>query len=277
MLAIALLTLLAAINFQNSLVYAVSFWLGSLLVINILYTFRNLAGLKLELVGAESCFAGQNCRVTLRAGSEHRKESIYVGWKDGDRVLFSLQESLSTEIELSYPAEERGPLSVPRLELLTRYPTGLTRAWAYARLDIQVLVYPAPIKLPDIAKRGAQGEEADDGRTIAGGANDFHGVRAYRTGDNLRRIHWAKYASTGQLYSKEFVDYEQHELWLDWEELPVASVEQRLSHLCARILELDAAQQSFGLRIPGKILQPGKGEVHRIECLSALALFPASA
>ena len=276
LLLVVMLTLVAAINFQNSLVYALSFWLASMLVINILYTFRNLSGLTLELIGAESCFAGQNCRVSLRASAERPKESIHVGWKGVDRVLFSLLESMSTEIELTYPAPERGRLEVPRLELQTRYPTGLTKAWAYAKLDIEVLVYPAPEELTFDSRQGGHGEQAEDGRIIAGGVDDFYGVNAYRKGDDLRRIHWAKYASTGQLYSKQFVDYEHQELWLSWEELPVASVEQRLSHLCARVLELDALQQSYGLRIPGVSLSPGKGETHRLACLRALALFPVS-
>ena len=112
LLIVVLLILVAAINFQNSLVYAASFWLGSLMVLNILYTFRNLAGLKLELVGAEACFAGQNCQITLRAGSARPKESISVGWKNSDQALFSLRESPSTEIELSYPAPRRGRLRV---------------------------------------------------------------------------------------------------------------------------------------------------------------------
>ncbi|MCP4010904.1 MAG: DUF58 domain-containing protein, partial [Proteobacteria bacterium] len=57
LMGVVVLTLVAAINFQNSLIYMVCFWLGSLLVINILYTFRNLSGLELELMGSEPCFA----------------------------------------------------------------------------------------------------------------------------------------------------------------------------------------------------------------------------
>jgi len=98
-------------------------------------------------------------------------------------------------------------------------------------------------------------------------------MRAYQAGESFRRIHWAKFARTGKLYSKIFVDYQSHEHWLVWEELLTGSVEQRLSHLCARVLELDSRQQSFGLRIPGKTIGPGSGEAHRVACLTALALY----
>lgn len=276
LLLIALITLIAAINFQNSLIYVVSFWLGSLLVINILYTFRNLSGLKLELRGAEPCFAGQNSLVTLRASSATRKEAIYVGWKGLDLALFTLGDPQTVDIEISYPAPDRGVLRPPRLDVYTRYPTGLTVAWGYARIDIKAIIYPTPLEMIVSSSRGRSEENADDGHRMEGGVDDFYGVKPYQAGDSLRRIHWANFARSGKLHSKVFVDYESHDLWLSWEDLPAGSVEQRLSHLCAKVLELDANQQSFGLRIPGKIIQPGKDEAHRTACLTALALYPSS-
>jgi len=277
LMGVVVLTLVAAINFQNSLIYMVCFWLGSLLVINILYTFRNLSGLELELMGADPCFAGQNSLVTLRAASDRPRESIYVGWKGVDLALFGLQESLSAELSVSYPAPNRGRLQPPRLDIFTRYPTGLTFAWAYATMDIDAIVYPAPVEMKQTSHSTQAGEQADDGPGIEGGVNDFSGMRSYQPGDSLRRVHWAKFARTGKLHSKVFVDYPSHDFWLLWEDLAAGSVEQRLSHLCSKVLELDAKQQSFGLRIPGKTIQPGSGASHRVACLTALALYPDSA
>jgi len=273
LLGVVLISLIAAINFQNSLIYMVSFWLGSLLVINILYTFRNLSGLQLELMGAEPCFAGQNCLVTLRATSLSPCDSIYIGWKGVDLCLFGLQATNTLDLEVSYPAPERGRLKPPRLDVFTRYPTGLSLAWGYANMDINAIVYPAPLELPSTLRTAHSGQVADDGPGIEGGVNDFTGMRAYQAGESFRRIHWAKFARTGKLYSKIFVDYQSHAHWLLWEELPGGSVEQRLSHLCAKVLELDGRQQSFGLRIPRKTIQPDRGEAHKVACLTALALF----
>ncbi len=274
LIGVVLISLIAAINFQNSLIYMVCFWLGSLLVINILYTFRNLSGLEFELMGAEPCFAGENLLVTLRASSDRPRESLYVGWKGVDMTLFGLQSSLLEDVLVSYPAPQRGRLQPPRLDIITRYPTGMTVAWAYASMDINAIVYPAPAVLDEVLPSTLAGEEADDGLGIEGGVNDFHGMRLYQPGDNLRRVHWAEFARTGELHSKVFVDYADHDYWLVWEDLAGGSIEQRLSHLCAKVLELDAKQQSFGLRIPGKTIQPGNGMSHRINCLTALALFP---
>lgn len=273
LLGVVLVTLIAAINFQNSLIYIVCFWLGSLLIINILYTFRNLSGLRVELMGAEPCFAGQTTLVTLRVSSQRPRESIYIGWKGVDLALVGLsQRALTADARVSYPAPRRGRLSPPRLDLFTRYPTGLSLAWAYANLDINAIVYPEPKLMEFSTKTRRGGEMTDDGPAFEGGVSDFYGMRTYQPGDSLRRVHWPQYARTGKLHSKLFVDYQQHDLWLAWEELPAGTAEQRLSHLCARVLELDEKQQTFGLSIPGRTIAPGSGEVHRVRCLTALAL-----
>lgn len=284
LIGIILVTLVAAINFQNSLIYIVSFWLASLLVINILYSYRNLSGLQLELLGVEPCFSGQQCLVSLRASGRNDKESIYIGWKEIDLAMLdlavierqsaNLSVSATQELQVAYPAPRRGILKPPRLDVFTRYPTGLVVSWAYARLDIQAIVYPHPQLMDERHLKGCAVETAEDGQELANGVSDFSAIRAYQVGDSPRRIHWAKYAQTGKLYSKAFVDYAQHDLWLDWTELQAGSIEQRLSHLCARVIDLSEQQQRYGLRLPGKTVLPDHGGAHRTACLVALALYP---
>lgn len=273
LLGVVLLTLIAAINFQNSLIYITCFWLAALLLINILHTFRNLAGLRVELLGVEPCFAGQSCLVRLRLHSAQPRDSVFIGWKGIDLVQPELQQAQMVDVSLSCPAERRGWLQPPRLQVFTRYPTGLSYAWGYANLDINALVYPEPIMMDTDTLTGEGGELEDGDQAIAGGVNDFTGMRAYVPGDNPRRIHWAKYAQTGKLHSKVFVDYPHHDRWLDWYVLPGGSDEQRLSHLCARVIEFDQKHQRYGLRIPGTTIEPGSGESHRHACLTALALY----
>jgi uncharacterized protein (DUF58 family) len=86
-------------------------------------------------------------------------------------------------------------------------------------------------------------------------------------------VHWGKYAQTGELYTKAFVDYASHELWLDWASLPIPGIEVRLSHLCSKVLEFHQAQRHYGLKLPGVTIAPGQGDAHKAQCLQALALF----
>ena len=60
--------------------------------------------------------------------------------------------------------------------------------------------------------------------------------------------------------------------------------EARLSQLCARVLQAEASASSggtgsgpsaarYGLRLPGRCINPDQGAAHRAACLQALALF----
>ena len=270
-----LLMLLVAINYQNNLVYLVVFWLAALLVVNILFTYRNLSGIRLVPVVGNPCFAGENASFELDINCTNGKEhlSIEIGWPDQDWLMIDLEPDEQIRIKLSHQADQRGLLKAPRIKLLTRFPTGLARAWAFALLDMSAIVYPKPELGLQIGGVGNQGNEMEDGAEIPRGSADFSGVRPYQAGDAPKHIHWPVYARTGELATRQFVDYQTHDLWLDYDELTFNGVERRLSHLCARVLELNEQQQTWGLKLPGKTVDPDHGIHHRDRCLAALALF----
>ena len=271
---IALLFLLG-INFQNSLVYIISFWLLALLLLNIFYTWRNLAGLTLTAMGVEPCFAGEKAvlEVELSRPIKQAKYALELAWAGEDQVQVDLISAQTLRVKLSHSTEGRGYFKPPRLQVSTRYPTGLAVAWSYVYLDVQGLVYPNPVEKAFQPIGQSHGATTEDGLEIAGGTSDFSGVRDYQHGDGPKRIHWAKFAQTGKLYTKTFVDYASHDLWLDWDELPMPGIEVRLSHLCRKVLDFHQEQRQYGLKLPGKVIAPGKGEAHKARCLQTLALF----
>lgn len=274
LMLIALLFLLG-INFQNSLVYIICFWLLSLLLLTIFYTWRNLAGLTLTALGVEACFAGEKAvlEVELTRPAHQPKYALELAWESEDQVQVDLVTAQTLRVKLSHSTSGRGYFKPPRLRIATQFPTGLALAWSYVYFDVRGLVYPAPIEKAFQPSGNVQRENVADGREIAGGSNDFGGIRDYQQGDGSKRIHWAKYAQTGKLYTKTFVDYASHALWLEWDELPMPGIEVRLSHLCRKVLEFHQEQREYGLRIPGTLIEPGKGEAHKARCLQALALF----
>ena len=58
--------ILGAINYQNSLVYGTAFLLGSMFIVTILYTFRNLSGLSLEVADSQPGFVGEDICIAVR-------------------------------------------------------------------------------------------------------------------------------------------------------------------------------------------------------------------
>ncbi len=266
---------LMAINFQNSLIYALTFWLLALIVISIFFTYRNLAGVTLRAIHSNACFAGEKAvfEIELSCPDNQKKSAIFVGWKDQDVAQATLQNHQTMRIKLSHSTHKRGLLKPDKINLFTTYPVGLVIAWSYARLDMESVVYPKPILQDTSPNQQGKSDDADAGNEIARGSTDFSGIREYQAGDSPKHIHWGAYAKTGQAYTKTFVDYANQERWLDWDSVEIAGVEAKLSHLSAKVLQYHQEQQVFGLKIPGKIIQPAAGEAHKTICLTALALY----
>jgi uncharacterized protein (DUF58 family) len=138
-------------------------------------------------------------------------------------------------------------------------------------MHIDGLVYPAPA---DHAPQPpptmvAHGHRQHDAR----GEEDFAGLRKYNEGDSPRHVAWKAYARSQQLLSKQFAGADTSSQWFDFNEIPLAEVEQRLSILTRWIVDADRTLEDYGLRVPGAEFTPAHGEAHRRRCLETLALF----
>ncbi|MCC0189681.1 DUF58 domain-containing protein, partial [Pseudomonas aeruginosa] len=104
-----LVMLLAAINYQNSLAYGLTFLLLSLGVVTILHTYRNLAGLRLTALGADPVFAGERAGFRVRLESPRRaRQAIAVGWPERPLEYADLAGDAAAEVLLFHPTERRG-------------------------------------------------------------------------------------------------------------------------------------------------------------------------
>ncbi len=120
---------------------------------------------------------------------------------------------------------------------------------------------------------GGSLDEEDEGQRATGqGADDYQGLRSYQPGDSKRRLHWKAFSRGQGLLVKDFAALAGRDLWLDFQALG-GDAEERLSRLCYWVLQLDARQQAYGLRLPGCELAPDHGDAHREACLRALALY----
>ncbi len=272
-----LLMLLAAINYRNNLAHVLTFLLGSVFLVGVLHTYRNLAGLRLRAGTPAAVFVGERARFPVCLESDGRaRQALALGWSSAALQLHDLPAGAAVTLELDLPAARRGWLSAPRLRVESRFPLGLMVAWSWIDLQQRVLVYPQPLPgaLPPPAGTAEVTEE--EGRQARGeGVDDYQGLRAYRPGDSKRRIDWKAYSRGQGLLVKDFVALEGRELCLDFAAL-AGSSESRLSLLCHWVLELSRRQQPFVLQLPGLRLGPDCGEVHRETCLRALALYGVS-
>ena len=84
---------------------------------------------------------------------------------------------------------------------------------------------------------------------------------------------WKAAARDQTLLVKQFGGDRVDEVWLDWEALPGMDTEARLSRLTRWTLDAEAAGHAYGLRLPGRVVAPARGEAHMQQCLTELALF----
>ncbi|MHA6493318.1 DUF58 domain-containing protein [Pseudomonas borbori] len=273
-----ILMLLAAINYQNSLAYGLTFLLASVFVVAILHTYRNLAGLVLKGGGSGAVFVGEQGRFRVRLESLARAhQAIALGWPPEPLQVVDVPARGISQCELSVPALRRGWLRPGRMRVESRFPLGILVAWSWVDLDQALLVYPRPLEgeLP-LAAGHSDDQEEQGGRAHGRGADDFQGLKSYQPGDSKKRLHWKAYSRGQGLLVKDFASLSGRDLWLDFEALD-GDTEMRLSLLCHWVLQLSERQQPFALSVPGCVLPPDSGDAHRDACLRALALFGSAA
>jgi uncharacterized protein (DUF58 family) len=100
---------------------------------------------------------------------------------------------------------------------------------------------------------------------------EFEGVRAYRRGDPLKLVVWKKAAKTNELVSRDTLQAQRYELWLDFAAAGHHDVEHKLSRLTAWALQADKLGVDYGLRLPHMQVKPASGEAHKRRVLEALA------
>ena len=269
-----LLILLAAINYQNSMAYGLVFLLGSVFVVAILHTYRNLAGLVVSGGIAPAVFAGEHARFTLRLESNgHEHQAIAAGWSAGQLQRVDVDRDHVQQLELHLAAERRGWLRAPRMRVESTFPLGILIAWSWVDPGQRALVYPRPLQgeLPAVPSTAVP-LEAHSVIAHGQGVDDFQGLKEYQPGDSWRRMHWKAWSRGGPLLLKDFADLRGEQLCLDFLALG-GDAEQRLSRLCYWVLELSRQNTPFALHLPGQLLALASGDEHRLACLQALALY----
>ncbi len=265
--------IIGAINYQNSLIYLLAFLLGGMFIGCILATFRNLAGLRLAIGRVQGCHAGEHAQFEVRVqaldGRVHH--GIVVGWPGEEQLAIELAGT-PLALSLGFAARRRGRLLPGRLLIETTYPMGLLRAWSWVDFACEAIIFPQPLTSP--LPPDSTTDDATRGQQVRADGDDLYGLREYRLGDVPRAIAWKRFASSGQLRTKEFASgIGNTQRWLDWQDLPGTRIEERLRRLTGWVLVAARAGRPYGVRIPGARFEPASGDAHRVAVLTALALY----
>ncbi|QCF26223.1 DUF58 domain-containing protein [Hydrocarboniclastica marina] len=265
--------LLTGINYQNSLIYLLTFLLGAFYYVGILQTHSNLSGIKLSLRNIEEGFTGSALAVDLQFIRPYQTDRPAIDlFFSGGAAHIDVRDE-GQVASLAFIPPHRGAHTLPRIRIESRYPFGLFKAWTYLWLKSTALAYPRPVEPPGHLGSGWKAD-GEDSRTSCPNrlADDFL-LRPYRTGDLPQRVQWKRFARDGQMMVLEAESRASDSLWLDYDGFPGVPGELRLSYLSWLVESCRAQDRPFGLRLPGAVLNPAAGPRHAREAQRRLAMF----
>lgn len=277
--------LIGGINYNNSMAYVLTFILSSVVMVGILYTYRNLAGLVFTAQRPEPVFCGQTAVFPVRIDNRNniqrcsiqlerlpdRKKLLHAFRSTSGQIIDIPEDSLQS-ITVQRPVQQRGLIPYGCLRISTTFPLGLFRSWAYFEIDTSCIVYPAPEGHLPLPESVIQDHQEHAGHRP--GADDFAGFRRYRPGDASNAIAWKQYARERDLLVTRFHGQGSRRLMLDLQQLEhLGSIERSLSQLCKWIISAEQQGMVYGLELGSFIQAPDCGPRHQQTCLEALARF----
>lgn len=299
MLSVTLLVLLvAAINYQLNLGYLLTFLLAGCALVSMHVGHGTLRGLAMKLAAPSASYAGASATIDVTLTNSRRTARHGIGLsvlpvrnppgakaqKSGERhwAWTDVPAQGSSVVQVAFTPLRRGRHRLPTLTAETRFPLGTFRVWTVWRPAAQLMVYPAPEPNPPPLPPGEPLSGSAPAAARAPITGEFDGVRAYRRGDPLKRVVWKKAVNAmsanqpaSGLVVRDSTPAQRHELWLDFMQagsLDKVDKEQRLSRLCAWILQVDQLGPDYGLRLPTVEIKPASGAAHKRQCMEALAL-----
>lgn len=266
--------MLGSLNYANNLGLGLTFLLASLALVTMQACHRNLETLVASEAGTEPPFAGQDAVFQLALANPGRgpRCDLEAATAAMTAEPVSIAAGDEATVNLHVATRRRGWVVLERVEIATRFPYGLFRAWAVLHPGRRCLVYPRPA---DTAPPPPPAPGSGGAGTTRRGDDDFAGLKDYHPGDPPRHIAWKAYAKGGELLVKEFSGAAEPVPIFDLEQAPGADLESRLSVMARWIVDAQARGETFGLRLPGLEIPPQPGLQQRRRCLAALAEYQA--
>lgn len=268
-----LICLIASINYQLNLGYALSFLLAGLFAASLLHTYKNLAGTTLVALHANPTVCGDTAKFNLKLSNPSQQDRIGINITYRKQSTHTdLRAEESGTVELPLLTTHRGYQPIGRLSLSSQYPIGLWTTWSYCHTPAGVVVHPKPEPNPPSIPRALSDGTGD---SLKGGfEGDVASLRDYVPGDPLTRIAWKRAARGGSLQVRELEENNPGgDIELSTAATELVDTEAQMSRLAAWVNEAHRSGAAYSLTLSGTHLDPSSGNSHRSACMDALAMY----
>ncbi len=264
--------LVAGLNYANSMTLFLTFLFAGFSLGSMHQCHRNRLGLSLAGAEALPVFAGQpgTVQVAIAGNATFMRHRIEVVIGDTPATLADIPAGAQRLLAVAVAPAKRGLLRIDRIQIASRHPYGLFRAWSWVHLPLEMVVYPRPqgtLPMPAIA-----GPESGAQAVRMTGTDEWLGLRPFRDGDSPRQVAWKAYARGAPLLVKEYSAIGSELRVLDFHALGELHTELRLEQLARWVVDAEARGERYALILPGERIEAEHGREHRHRCLTALAL-----
>lgn len=272
-----LVLLLCSINYSLSLGFGLTFLLAACGCVDMVLTYRNMAGLSASVGRIPAVFAGEIARLPIQLDNRRARPRyalrLTLLTPHAARIdyIADIDAHAHSILDIGVQTTTRGWHTLPAVRLHTHFPLGLLRAWSDWQPVTRILVYPQPEQGDPPFPVQAGGQETGHGLA---GQDDFAGIRAYQNGDSMRHMAWRQIARKpdGNFVTKQFEGGKHGHLHFDDAELPATlDTELKLSRMTRWLLMAEAAAQPYAFSLGGTHFAASLGPVHLHACLHLLA------
>jgi len=265
--------LMGSINYNNNLGFIFTFLLGSMMLISLVHSYRNIQGIRLDEIQTRPVFEAQEAIFEIKLCLSVRQRVALRFSLDGNQgAIVNILPDAVGRVLIAVPAKKRGRLSLEELTIASEYPFGLFNFHTRCRITSDCLVYPKPVPVKKLSMQDLLQAHSSRGAALDN-VEDFKGLRSFQNGDALQHIFWKAFSKGQGLMVKEFMGSASPSLCFSWKKLKTDNLEKKLSLLCGMVLKAHGLKLKYGVRLPGRQITPGRGKQHKHTCLRALALF----
>lgn len=273
-LSLMVVMLLTAINYQNSLIYMLTFLLGCLMTATILHTYKNLNGLLITITESGEGALGTDIpfRVVVSSVEHYARPAILLRMGEGAPICLMMKADAG-ELSLSRKAEKRGWVDADWIRVETVFPFGFFRAWSWFRPKAAGVAWPLSLMAPAVSAGSSSAGNSDTPNRQKSGQEELSELRGYRQGDSMSHVLWKRANDLRPLQVRTFDSPVIDPDWLDIDGFSSGDIELRLSWITYLVNQRFQEASPWGLRLKDQVFGPDEGiEFHR-KCLRALALY----
>jgi uncharacterized protein (DUF58 family) len=206
---VSLLVLLAAVNTGENLFYLIFGAFITLMFLSFVVAWWNLRRLHVTRETPDAVHRGaqaslhievKNNRLLMPAVSIRLESASRP--KESAGYLFKVPAGQTGVLNVREVFDRRGVYPVPAISLLTTFPFGLVHWRRRIKDDALITVYPRVHAVRTATLEQSQ-NSGDTSKNARGPGDEFHSLREYVVGDDMRHIAWRVSARLGSLVVRE--------------------------------------------------------------------------